>query len=77
MKFTRITTQANQMSGEPCIRNLRIPVATIITMLAQGMNKEKILAYYPDLEEDDINEALHFAALSVQEKEIPLTRKSA
>ncbi len=65
------------MSGEPCIRNLRIPVATIITMLAQGMNKEKILAYYPDLEEEDINEALHFAAIPVQEKEIPLTRKSA
>ena len=68
MKFTRITTNAIQMSGEPCIRNLRIPVETIITMIAQDMNKEIILSNYPDLEVDDIHEALHFAALSVRKK---------
>jgi len=49
------------MSGEPCIRNLRIPIATIITMIAQGITPDKILEYYPDLEKDDITEALNFA----------------
>jgi len=70
--YERITINPNQMNGEPCIRNLRIPVATIITMIAQGMTTEKILEYYPDLEKDDITEALNFAAETVREKELPL-----
>jgi len=72
--YVRITIDPNQMSGEPCIRNLRIPVATIITMIAQGMTTEKILNSYPDLEKDDIKEALNFAAETVREKELPLTK---
>jgi len=70
--YERITINPNQMNGEPCIRKLRIPVATIITMIAQGMTTEKILEYYPDLEKDDIAEALNFAAETVREKELPL-----
>jgi len=62
------------MGGEPCIRNLRIPVATIITMIAQGMTLEEILEYYPDLEKEDLTEALNFAAETVREREIPLTK---
>ncbi len=72
--YDRITIDPNKMNGEPCIRNLRIPIATIITMIAQGMTTEKILDYYPDLKKDDITEALNFAAETVREKELPLTK---
>ena len=72
--YDRITVNPNQMSGEPCIRNLRIPIATIITMIAQGITPDKILEYYPDLEKDDITEALNFAAETVRERELPLTK---
>ena len=46
------------MGGVPCIRNLRIPMATIITMIAQGMTEAAILEYYSDLEKEDIVETL-------------------
>lgn len=72
MKFKRITIDADQMNGEPCIRHLRIPVSTIVTMVAQGLDVDSILEYYPDLEKGDIKEALEFAAQAVREKEIPL-----
>ena len=55
----------------PCIRNLRIPVATIIQMAAEGMNYAEILKAYPDLETDDIKESLRYAAVAVQERELP------
>jgi len=72
--YERITMDPTRMDGEPCIRNLRIPVATIITMIAQGMTSEKILDYYPDLEKEDITEALNFAAETVRERELPITK---
>lgn len=70
----RITIDPNKMGGEPCIRNLRIPVATIVSMVAQEMTAKEIIEYYPDLEKEDITEALNFAAEAVREKEIPLTK---
>jgi uncharacterized protein (DUF433 family) len=73
MKFTRITVDSKQMSGVPCIRRLRIPVATIVGMAADGMTTTDILTAYPDLERDDIQEALHYAADAVRERELPLT----
>jgi len=72
--FERITIDTNQMNGEPCIRNLRIPVATIITMMAQGITTDNILKYYPDLEIADIEATLNFAAETVREKELPLIK---
>ena len=72
MRFTRITITPNQMGGVPCIRGLRIPVATLVGMVADGMRNEEILGAYPDLEADDIREALQFAAESVRERELPL-----
>ena len=72
MKFTRITVKPDQMGGVPCIRGLRIPVATVIGMVAEGMSQEKILEAYPDLEPKDIQESLHFAAEAVRERELPL-----
>jgi uncharacterized protein (DUF433 family) len=64
MTFTRITVDPARMSGTPCIRDLRIPVATVVGMVADGMAEKEILTAYPDLEAADIREALHYAAES-------------
>jgi uncharacterized protein (DUF433 family) len=73
MKFTRITVSPLQMGGVPCVRGLRIPVATVVGMLADGMTAEEILKAYPDLRSEDIREALQYAAEAVRERELPLT----
>ena len=72
MKFTRITANPQQMGGVPCIRGLRIPVATVVGMIADGMQEAEILKAYPDLEKADIYEALQYAAEAVRERELPL-----
>jgi uncharacterized protein (DUF433 family) len=74
MQFIRITVDPGQMAGVACIRGLRIPVATVVGMVAEGMSHEEILAAFPDLEEEDIREALHYAAEALRERELPLTR---
>lgn len=63
MTFTRITINAAQMDGVACVRGLRIPVTTIVGLLADGMSEPDVLAAYPDLTADDIDEAVRFAAL--------------
>ena len=70
--FNRITTNPRQMGGVPCIRGLRIPVATVVDMVADGMSQTEILTAYPDLEPEDIRKALQFAAETVRERELPL-----
>jgi uncharacterized protein (DUF433 family) len=72
MKFTRITVNSKQMGGVPCIRGLRIPVATVVSMVADNIPEDEILKAYPDLESEDIREALHYAAAALQEREIPM-----
>jgi uncharacterized protein (DUF433 family) len=72
MKFTRITIDPDKMGGAPCIRGLRIPVATIVGMVANGMTGKEILDAYPDIEPEDIREALLYAAEAVKERQIPL-----
>jgi uncharacterized protein (DUF433 family) len=72
MAFTRISVNPNQLGGVPCIRGLRIPVATVVDMVADGMSNAEILAAYPDLEQEDIREALRYAAEAVRERELPL-----
>jgi uncharacterized protein (DUF433 family) len=74
MKFARITAEPALMGGVPCIRGLRIPVATVVGMLADGMAEAEILEAYPDLQPQDIREALRFAAEAVLEREIPLAK---
>jgi len=74
MTFTRITATPDQMGGVPCIRGLRIPVATVVDMVADGMTDNEILETFPDLEKEDIREALHFAAEAVRERELPLLK---
>jgi uncharacterized protein (DUF433 family) len=60
------------MGGMPCIRGLRIPVATVVGMVADGMTEGEILSAYPDLVHDDISEALRYAAEAVRERDLPL-----
>jgi uncharacterized protein (DUF433 family) len=72
MRFQRITVDPEKMGGVPCIRDLRLPVATIVAMIADGMTTEEVLRFYPDLEEEDIREALLYAAEAVKERELPL-----
>jgi uncharacterized protein (DUF433 family) len=72
MTFTRITVRADQMDGVPCIRGLRIPVATVVGMIADGMTATEVVEAYPDLELADVQEALRYAAEAVRERELPL-----
>jgi uncharacterized protein (DUF433 family) len=72
MKFDRITVNPGQMGGMPCIRGLRIPVATVVGMIADSLTDAEILAAYPDLEREDIHEALRYAAQALRERELPL-----
>ena len=70
--YQRISVDPRQMGGTPCLRRLRIPVATVVEMVAEGMTTEEILAAYPDLEREDVAEALRYAAEAVRERELPL-----
>ena len=72
MKFVRIMVSPNQMGGVPCIRGLRIPVATVVGMVAEGMTDDEIIKAFSDLEHDDISEALQYAADAVRERALPL-----
>jgi uncharacterized protein (DUF433 family) len=70
--FKRITVDPNQMGGLPCIRGLRIPVAAVVDLVSEGMTDAEILKAYPDLEVEDIREALRYAAEAVRERELPV-----
>ena len=70
--FTRITVDPNQMGGLPCIRSLRIPVATVLGLVGEGVAEAEILNAYPDLEVEDVREALRYAAEAVRERELPV-----
>ncbi len=72
MKFTRITIDSAQMGGVPCIRGLRIPLSTVVGMVADGMSTDEILKAYPDLEREDVRESLRYAAEAVRERELPV-----
>ena len=72
MKFTRITVRPDQMAGVPCIRGLRIPVSVVVGMVGEGLSEAEILEALPDLEREDIQEALRFAAEAVLERGLPV-----
>ena len=71
MAFERITIDPEQMGGVPCIRGLRIPVATVVDMMAAGMTTEEILNDFPDLEAEDIPAALRYASAALRERQFP------
>ena len=73
MKFSRITVDPGQMGGAACVRSLRVPVATLVEMVAQGLTEGEILEAFPDLEREDIRQALLYAAEAVRERTLPLT----
>ena len=72
MVFDRITVSPDRMGGVPCIRGLRIPVSTVVAMMAEGMTESEILQAYPDLQAEDIRQALRYAAAAVCERELPI-----
>lgn len=71
-KLVRITFDANVMGGKPCIRGLRVTVGTVVGLVAAGYSTADILKAYPYLEEEDIREALTYAAWRAEEIELPL-----
>jgi uncharacterized protein (DUF433 family) len=77
MRFTRITVDPRQMGGVLCIRGLRMPVATVVGMVADGMTVAEIPKEHPILEANDISEALYFAAEAVRERMIPLEAQTS
>ncbi len=70
--LTRITHDPRVMGGKPCIRGMRVTVGTVVGLVASGHSPAGILELYPYLEEDDIREALLYAAWRVEELEVPL-----
>ena len=74
-QLTRITFKPELMGGKPCIRGLRVTVGTIVGLVAAGNTFEQVLKLYPYLENEDIQQALNYAAWRVEEKEIPFNFK--
>ncbi len=68
----RITRHPDVMNGKPCLRGMRVTVGTVVGLVASGRSWAEILAAYPYLEEDDIRQALSYAAWRVEEIEVPL-----
>lgn len=71
-EIQRITVNPKQMGGVPCVRNLRMPVATILTYLADGMDENTILKEHPELEKEDIRAVLRYASGFFRVREFPL-----
>jgi len=71
-KFNRITLDPDKCFGKPCIRGLRMPVASILSYLSSGMTVDEILKEWPELEREDIYQALGYASWAMEEKIVPL-----
>ena len=71
--FDRITFDPDIMGGRACIRGMRLTVAHLVNLVANRMTTEQILAEYPDLEPEDVSQALHYAAFLAREETYPLT----
>lgn len=72
MQYNRITIDPDKMGGVPCVRDVRIPVASVVGMIGEGMTQADILNAYPDLEPEDIKQSLLYAAEAVRERTLPL-----
>lgn len=72
MQIDRITFDPAVMGGKPCIRGMRVTVGTVLSLLASGKSRERILQAYPYLEPEDLDAALTYAAWRVEEREEPL-----
>lgn len=67
-----ITTDPDVMGGAPCLRGVRIPMTTVVAMVADGMTADEIIADLPDLTPEDVTEALRYAAEAVRERALPI-----
>ena len=76
MRYARISVDHTIMGGVPCVRGTRIPVATVVGMIAEGMTFDEIISDFPQLAVDDIQDSLRFAAAAVDERQLPY-RESA
>ena len=72
-----ITFNPGIMGGKPCLRGMRVTVGMIVGFVASGHTKQDILAMYPYLEAEDVDEALRYAAWRVEEIEVPLAMEGA
>ncbi len=72
MSFERITVSEDRMGGQPCVRGLRVPVATVVNMIADGMSIDEVVAAIPELEPADVREALQNAAEAARERRAPV-----
>lgn len=71
-QIDRITFNPSVMGGKPCIRGLRVTVATVLGLLATGRSRDEILKAYPYLEAEDLNQCLAYAAWRMEERDVPL-----
>ena len=72
LNLDRITRDPVIMGGKPCLRGMRVTVGTVVGLVAAGYSHAEILAAYPYLEEEDIRQALAYAAWRVEEIELPI-----
>lgn len=71
-RFNRITLDPAKCFGKPCIRGLRMPVASVLSYLASGMTADDILREWPELEIEDIRQALAYASWAMEERVVSL-----
>lgn len=77
MQFDRITINPRRMNGQPCIRDLRLTVRRVLEMLALYPDRAELFREYPELEEDDIRQALAYAAASLEDRIVELPYEAA
>ena len=68
MKLDRITSESKRMNGQPCIRNLRLTVRRVLELMALYADRVELRREYPELEDEDIRQALLFAATSLEDR---------
>ena len=72
MPFDRITCDPGRLNGQPCIRNLRLTVRRVVEAVAMHPDREDLRREYPELEDQDIRQALEYAAAMLDDKSLPL-----
>ena len=76
MQFDRISVDHNIMGGVPCVRGTRIPVTTVVGLVAESMTFDEIVADFPQLTPADIQDSLRYAAAAVDERQLPLSESA-
>jgi uncharacterized protein (DUF433 family) len=79
MKLDRITIDPDKMNGQPCLRNMRLTVKRVVELAALNPNREELLREYPELEDEDIRQALTYVATYLDDRivELPLNHETA